>query len=267
MPKNIVIIGLGEVGSATLDAMIHHISKKRLSFHIYGMDINENLLKSLKNKYKKYKFVEFGKEIPNNAEIYITSVYTTDQVKSVINKVVSINKKRPLVVIESTIAPEFSKQLASIHKKQNSFDLVLFPHRFNPNDKDHYVFNLNRLMAGIDNKSYNRSLNFYKSFMPTKLIIKVPYFIAALSKPMENTYRYIEIAIAEDIKMECDRLGVNFNDLRYAMNTKWNIDLKEARDGIGGKCLPKDTNLMHNLFKKSVMIKTAMDVDKKYRKK
>lgn len=259
IPKKIVIIGLGEIGDAILYEMYSISKKKNLNFEFYGVDINENRLKELQNKYKN---VNFSKEAPKVGDYFILSVYTTEQVESVINSIE--RKNNPLIIIESTIFPETAEKLLKLHEKYNDFDLVIFPHRFNPGDKEHAVFNLKRIIGGIDDKSLDRALDFYYNFMPKNLIIKVPYFIAALSKVAENAYRFIEIAIAEEFKMECDRLGIDFNELRKAMNSKWNIDLKEARDGIGGKCLPKDVELLSSYFDKNEIIKTAIEVDRKY---
>src|SRR2546427_3687292 len=40
--------------------------------------------------------------------------------------------------------------------------------------------------------------------------------------------------------MICDENRLDFEELRRGMNTKWNVEVLEARDGIGGTCLPKD---------------------------
>jgi len=42
---------------------------------------------------------------------------------------------------------------------------------------------------------------------------------------------------------------VDFDELREAINSKWNIDLKQVREGISGSCLPKDTQFSADFFK------------------
>lgn len=54
----------------------------------------------------------------------------------------------------------------------------------------------------------------------------------------------MQIAFVEEVKMICDALGLNFSEVREACNTKWNVQLAEARDGIGGVCLPKDVRYL-----------------------
>ena len=64
--------------------------------------------------------------------------------------------------------------------------------------------------------------------------------------------------------MMCAQIGMSFDDLWAAMNTKWNVDLPEARDGIGRHCLPKDIRYVTTLASSEILA-SAMEVDKKYR--
>ena len=68
--------------------------------------------------------------------------------------------------------------------------------------------------------------------------------------------------------MVCDNSEIDFNELRNAINTKWNIQILEARDGIGGHCLPKDSQMFLDFSRNmhvTSMIKTAKTIDEKYR--
>jgi len=260
MVKKITIIGLGEIGSNTLSEMVRISNNKKLDNKFFGVDINEKLLIEMQNRFP---YVGFLKEIPYS-DIYIISVYTTEQVDNVFSKIDFSNK--PLIVVESTIFPETAKKLKSRWERDKNFNLVLFPHRFNPNDPKHFVFNLNRIISGVNEESIDVALNYYLDFMEKNLITIVPYEISAISKIAENAYRFIEIAIAEDWKKECEKIGIDFNELRRAMNTKWNIELKEAREGIGGKCLPKDANLLNEYFRGNKILKEAIKVNDEYKK-
>src|SRR5689334_18213078 len=67
--------------------------------------------------------------------------------------------------------------------------------------------------------------------------------IAEITKIAENAHRYLQIAFAEDLYLYCQANNINFAELRDALNTKWNVNILEPRDGIGGHCLPKDTKM------------------------
>jgi nucleotide sugar dehydrogenase len=252
----VCVIGLGEIGWETFQ----EISKDK-SLDMYGVEISDERIHEL-TKNKPYLFSKkISKNIIKDADVYILSVYTPKQIKDVLSK---INlERKPLVVIESTMLPGETKLIL---QEYPGIDLVLFPHRYNPNDAEHHVFNLHRIMGAVSGDALARAVSFYKKFIPMDLLTLVPLEIAELSKPLENAYRYIEIAIAEEIKMMCEAKGISFDELRKAMNTKWNIDLKEARNGIGGKCLPKDCNFINDFFGGSTLFQAALFVDEDYRK-
>ena len=91
--------------------------------------------------------------------------------------------------------------------------------------------------------------------------------IAELTKIIENAHRYLQIAFAEDLYLYCQANNINFAELRDSLNTKWNVNILEPREGIGGHCLPKDTKMFLNSSKsiKSKIVGAAIEVDKEYR--
>jgi len=96
--------------------------------------------------------------------------------------------------------------------------------------------------------------------------------IAELTKIIENAHRYLQIAFAEDLYLYCQANNLSFSELRNSLNTKWNVNILEPREGIGGHCLPKDTKMFLNssTFTKSSIsskiIQAAIEVDLDYRK-
>ncbi|OGD93047.1 hypothetical protein A2697_01935 [Candidatus Curtissbacteria bacterium RIFCSPHIGHO2_01_FULL_41_44] len=64
----------------------------------------------------------------------------------------------------------------------------------------------------------------------------------------------------------CDAKKIDFAKLREAANSKWNINIKEARKGINGKCLSKDTLIIDEFFRNNKFIKMAIKIDKQYKK-
>jgi len=65
--------------------------------------------------------------------------------------------------------------------------------------------------------------------------------------------------------MMCEELKLNFSEVREACNTKWNIKILEARDGIKGHCIPKDAKYLVSITTSNILTKNALVVDKKYR--
>lgn len=84
-----------------------------------------------------------------------------------------------------------------------------------------------------------------------------------------KTYRYLQIAFAEDLYLYCQANDINFQELREALNTKRKVNILEPRDGIGGHCLPKDTKMFLDSSKSSrtsKILSAATEVDQDYRK-
>lgn len=92
--------------------------------------------------------------------------------------------------------------------------------------------------------------------------------IAEITKIAENAHRYLQIAFAEELYLYCKTNNLSFPQLREAINTKWNVNILEPRDGIGGHCLPKDTRMFLQSSKsiKSKILTAALEVDQDYRR-
>ena len=91
--------------------------------------------------------------------------------------------------------------------------------------------------------------------------------VAELTKIVENAHRYLQIAFAEELYLYCKSNSISFSELRESLNTKWNVEVLEPRDGIGGHCLPKDTRMFINSSNtiKSKILQAAIEIDEDYR--
>ena len=91
--------------------------------------------------------------------------------------------------------------------------------------------------------------------------------VAELTKIVENAHRYLQIAFAEELYLYCKSNSISFSELRESLNTKWNVEVLEPRDGIGGHCLPKDTKMFINSSNtiRSKILQAAMEIDEDYR--
>src|SRR6476659_9510426 len=113
---------------------------------------------------------------------------------------------------------------------------------------------------GNKNKNNQKSLG-----IPMHPVTEIE--IAEITKVVENAHRYLQIAFAEDLYLYCQANNINFPELRDALNTKWNVNILEPREGIGGHCLPKDTKMFLDSSKsiKSKILTAAIEADQDYR--
>jgi len=238
----VTIIGKGQIGSAIEKRM------KEIGIdEVHTMDINPDTNPDYISSDRLYRLLD--------EDVYIICVLTQKQVLDVVSKINLKNK--PLISIETACKPDTYEKIKGIVKDKAK--IIVFQERWNPNDMYHDIFNQPRIMGG----DIKEGRKFYSRYMLCENIITTDKpELAFLCKIVENAYRFVDIAIAEELKM---LTGKDFEELRRLMNTKWNINLPEARDGIGGHCLPKDVKIVDEFFPFNIMFTSAMIVDKRYK--
>lgn len=263
----VCVIGLGEVGLPTAK----YVLDKGLD--VWGYDINSEAV----GRAKKAGIVRATnvRDALRSADVYLICVSTglkkgTPDLSSIFDVCETIKNEielsvYPLVSIESTVIPGLCKR-AFRDIFQGHVRLVHVPHRYwalEPNE--HGVKQL-RVIGGVDAESLKAGLEFYCDVLGIPLHVVSSVEVAEMSKISENAYRYVQIAFAEELRLICEEIRLNFNEVQKACNTKWNTEILEARSGIEGHCLPKDTKYLALLTSFNTLIKGALAVDEQYRK-
>jgi UDP-N-acetyl-D-mannosaminuronate dehydrogenase len=148
--------------------------------------------------------------------------------------------------------------------KYNLKLVVVCPHRWWQHDQvNHGVVQI-RVLGSLNQESAVKGTEFYNKLMiPLHKVSTLE--LAEAAKLVENTDFYVRIAYAEEIKLICDKVGLDFHQLRNAVNTKWNMDLPEAMKGIGGECLPKDIQFLLSKLPNAPLLRGAIASDAIYR--
>lgn len=253
-PK-ILVIGLGEIGYNDSEYMT------AMGLSVEGYDINKKAIqRALKSKvigkeaknFRGYDYYMICVSTHNPANLFIPSL---DALNTVAHRLVKEAKTGALVTIESTIPKGTSQQICKIF--QHRLHIAHVPHRyFNLEKKEHGVRQL-RVLGGCKTCCSLEALHFYKDLLDIPIYTLTSIELAELTKVIENTHRFIEISFAQELKMFCDDQQLDFQELRAAVNTKWNENILEAKRGIGGHCLPKDTRMFHELSKHLLPISTV----------
>ena len=242
-------------------------------FRVDGYDINgEAVKRALQDGIIESEAKDF-----KNYDYYIICVSTHDPRNmlkpslsgffQVINKLTTEGKSGSLVAIESTITKGTSQKAFTM--LNHRLHLVHAPHRFYCNEKTLHGINQPRVLGGCKKCCTAEALYFYEKLLGIPMQTVNNTELAELSKIIENSYRFIQIAFVEELKTYCDLNKIDFTELREAINTKWNIQLLEARQGISGHCLPKDSQMYLNLLNKTLpntIIDSAIQADKNYKK-
>ena len=259
----VCVVGLGQIGLP----VAQYASAKGLE--VVGCDINAATVANVR-KTGGFEATTSWADVPQ-MDVYIICV-TTGQanerpdlsaVFDVCKKISEKASPSTLVSIESTIVPGTSRKIfeAIFNSKVK---LVHAPHRYWADEPVKYGVNQKRVIGAVTPESLTAALNFYNDVFGILMHVCSSVEVAEMCKITENSHRYLQIAFAEELKMMCAQIGMSFDDLRVAMNTKWNVDLPDARDGIGRHCLPKDIRYVTSLAS-SAILDSAIEVDEKYR--
>lgn len=155
-----------------------------------------------------------------------------------------------LVIVESTIAPGTMEGLvrptlekASGLKAGNDFLLGNCPERVMPGKLLHNLRSYGRAVGGIDDATRKAMTTLYAHFVKGELQ-PMSMLEAEVVKTFENTYRDVEIALANEFAQYCDTVGVDFFRIRDQVNRVESRNLHLPGAGVGGHCIPKDTYLL-----------------------
>jgi nucleotide sugar dehydrogenase len=264
LSAKVCVLGLGHVG---LPTAIYCAGK---GLEVWGYDITPAAIRKAKENGISRALGEWH-EIPP-VDFYIICVSTTlkngvPDISSVFDvcKKISEKARSCLVSIESTVVPGTCRRIREEILKEN-ISLVHVPHRFWAEDQGRHGVKQLRVIGALDENSLNLGSKSYVDMLDIPLHSVSSIEIAEMSKIAENAFRYITIAFAEELKLICENVGLDFSQVRDACNTKWNIEVPEARNGIGGHCLPKDTRYLALLSRRNILLKSALLVDTQYRK-
>lgn len=265
--KKVLVIGLGQIGYSNAEYM----TSKGLV--VDGYDISDQaVIRAISDGIIRWKAQDF-----TGYDYYVICISThkpDDMFVPYLNGLFSIakrlfyeGKEGALVGIDSTVTRGTSRKI--IDMLGHKLHVVHTPHRFYINEKHDHGVRQTRVMGGCESCCVEKGREFYHEILDIPIHPVNSVEVAELSKIVENSYRFMEIAFAEELRMFCDRSGLSFDELRNAVNTKWNIRVLEAKEGIGGHCLPKDSQMFLSLEKNVLdtsIIEAAKMVDSAYRR-
>ena len=149
-----------------------------------------------------------------------------------------------VVIIESTIAPGTSRDIALpiLQKKSGgkNFGLVFSPERIDPANKNWDVTNTPKLVAGLTDDDLSRTLKFYSQFI-SNLVPGTSLEAIESAKLLENTFRLINISFINEFAMFCQKMGLDVREVIKAAGTKpYGFMEFWPSAGVGGHCIPVD---------------------------
>jgi len=151
-----------------------------------------------------------------------------------------------LVVLESTTYPgtteEFVKPRLEARGLMASVDffLAFSPERVDPGNPTFNTRNVPKVVGGVDPESTALAGALYASAIERIVPVSSPH-VAEMVKLLENTFRAVNIGLANEIALMCDRMGVDVWEVVQAAATKpFGFMPFYPGPGLGGHCIPID---------------------------
>ena len=172
----------------------------------------------------------------------------TSIVESVVKEINTVSMTDKIVIIKSTVTPGTTERL---NKKYTNCKIVFNPEFLTEANFIEDFKNQDRIIIGGPRPASTRVRQlFYKAF-PKAHMIKTSSTIAEMVKYTTNTFLSTKVSFANEIKMICDKIGVDYDKvIEYATqderlgHSHWSVPGPDGHNGFGGSCFPKDINAL-----------------------
>ena len=263
------VIGLGYVG---LPLAIEFV---QAGFKVLGIDIDKNKIELINNGENYIKDID--DDILKNA-IEDNSLKATDDfslvkdmdsisicvptplnkqkdpdisfIVAVMDKIKEYLHKDMVLILESTTYPGSTKELILPYINDHGFEigseffLCFSPERIDPGNKHFKTSNTPKVIGGITNNCTKIGVSIYQCIV-NKVVDVSSTETAEMVKLLENTFRAINIGLANEIAIMCEKLGVNVWEVIDAAATKPFGYMKfSPGPGLGGHCIPIDPHYL-----------------------
>ena len=256
------VIGLGYIGLPTALMLASH------GVRVIGTDYNKELVATLRSGNITFeeeglsdlfrKAAESGigfSEEYQKADVYIISVptpynkftkkidagYVTDAVRSVLN----VCPKGAVIVIESTISPgtiekKIYPEIEALGFSTGSdIHVVHAPERIIPGNMIYELEHNNRTIGAQDREIGERIGRIYSSFCKGEIVV-TDIRTAEMTKVVENTYRAVNIAFANELAKICRYDGMDVYEIIRICNLHPRVNILQPGPGVGGHCISVD---------------------------
>jgi len=260
--NKLCVVGLGYIGLPTAAMFANH------GWQVHGVDVNKKAVDMINIGQIHIEEVGLGGLVENavmneslrasteveGADCFIIAVptphnsdntanleYLVQATKSVLGKV----QKGNIVIVESTIPPRTINDVVAPlfeeagWKVGEDIYLAHCPERVLPGRILIELVENNRIVGGINDASTDKAVEVYATFVKGDLL-RTSALSAEMSKLMENTYRDVNIALANELVKISEKLGIDSLEVIGLANQHPRVNLHLPGPGVGGHCLAVD---------------------------
>ncbi|MGN0451585.1 MAG: nucleotide sugar dehydrogenase [Acutalibacteraceae bacterium] len=256
------VIGLGYIGLPTALMMASH------GLEIVGTDYNSDLVATLnagKTTFKEDGLDELFEQALNAGIKFTTEYQVTDTyivsvptpydkfskkidacyVISAVKEVMKVCPKGATVVIESTVSPGTIDKFVRPVVEENGFvigediNLVHAPERIIPGNMVYELLHNNRTIGADDKEIGEKVKEYYASFCQGDIVV-TDIKTAEMTKVIENTFRAVNIAFANELAKICRHDGMDVYEIIKICNMHPRVNILQPGPGVGGHCISVD---------------------------
>lgn len=261
MSQKVVMIGLGYIGLPTAAL----IAKNKV--HVHGVDINQHVVDTINrgeihivepeldlavSEAVKSGYLKADTK-PVEANAYLIVVPTPfkaknepdiSYVEAATKAVLPLLKADDLYIIESTSPVGTTEKMMELIYSERpeltgKLNIAYCPERVLPGNVMYELVNNDRVIGGVDAKSTEKALAFYRQFVSGELH-PTNARTAEMCKLVENSSRDVQIAFANELSLICDKAGINVWELISLANKHPRVNILQPGCGVGGHCIAVD---------------------------
>lgn len=279
--NRICVLGLGYIGLPT--ALIF----ANAGYRVTGVDINAEIVENLNKGILHFEepglaelFANAGENFHASTEIGEADVFLI-AVPTPLNKAIRVSelgyvrkcaemifphlRKGNLVILESTVSPGASEKLVIPLLEKNGVTRDEFwyahcPERAIPGNTLHEMVYNDRIIGGFDDASALYAQKLYSSFVKGNIYltdVKTAEFV----KLIENTYRDVNIALANELAKIAEECGINIWEACSLANKHPRVNIHNPGPGVGGHCIAIDPWFLTEGAVASGIIHLARDIN------
>ena len=250
------VIGLGYIGLPTALMMAAH------GVEVTGSDYNAELVATLnagKTTFKEDGLDELfqvavSKGIKFTTEYQVTDTYIISvptpydkfskkvdacYVIAAVEKVLEVCPENAILVIESTISPGTIDKFVRPVIGDRRIHLVHAPERIIPGNMVFELLHNNRTIGADDKGIGQKVKELYASFCQGEIVV-TDIRTAEMTKVVENTYRAVNIAFANELAKICRYDGMDVYEIIRICNMHPRVNILQPGPGVGGHCISVD---------------------------
>tara|TARA_B100001540_G_C15767265_1_gene624563 strand:- start:512 stop:1708 length:1197 start_codon:yes stop_codon:yes gene_type:complete len=223
----------------------------------YISDIEDDMLRSAVQNKKLEATTDFS--FVNNLDSVSICVPTplnkqkdpdVSYIVSVMEKINNYIHKNMIIILESTTYPGSTRELILPYLEDqgfvvgSDFFLCFSPERVDPGNKHYNTSNTPKVIGGITKNCTIMGEKIYETIIKDVVTVESTE-TAEMTKLLENTFRAINIGLANEMAIMCEKLGINVWEVIDAAGTKPFGYMKfTPGPGLGGHCIPIDPHYL-----------------------